>query len=430
MPALLVPTSTHARSTVTSPDLPSTMVVGSKLFVEPSRLEPSPVSETSSGTGAGFFVAKSGGAATSSEDARRLRQDLRTWLRGHPAILEQLNDMVTKLKRREETDQHALAKKTAVFLRNMIGTCRASSVGMMLQHVRAVGIELEAANRLHVEVGNIVRRTLHIMRQKGSQHGTKPKLEAFGGGGAMEDRLSSVIDPLDVQAPFSLSKQAVLEGLNSLLAELEDHITPIVKQAVDHIHASEVILTYDHDILVEEFLRAAAKRRKFEVFIAESAPRFTGHDMARRLATGTDPIVVTVIGDAAIYAIMARVHKVIIGTRSVMANGGLVAPSGAHLIALAAKDHAVPVVCVTALFKLCPMYAHDVDDFNEILSPTDVLAYDELPTDASGVDVVNPAFDYVPPELVSLFITNARGLQPSYVYRILAEYFSPEDLNL
>ncbi len=36
---------------------------------------------------------------------------------------------------------------------------------------------------------------------------TKPKLEAFGGGGAMEDRLSSVIDPLDVQAPFSLSKQ-------------------------------------------------------------------------------------------------------------------------------------------------------------------------------------------------------------------------------
>jgi hypothetical protein len=37
-----------------------------------------------------------------------------------------------------------------------------------------------------------------------------------------------------------------------------------------------------------------------------------------------------------------------------------------------------------------------------------------------GVDVLNPAFDYVPPELVSLFITNARGLQPSYVYRYAA----------
>jgi translation initiation factor eIF-2B subunit beta len=47
-----------------------------------------------------------------------------------------------------------------------------------------------------------------------------------------------------------------------------------------------------------------------------------------------------------------------------------------------------------------------------------------------GVDVLNPAFDYVPPELVTLFITNSRGLQPSYVYRILAEYFSPEDYAL
>jgi hypothetical protein len=28
---------------------------------------------------------------------------------------------------------------------------------------------------------------------------------------------------------------------------------------------SEVILTYDHDVVVEEFLMAAAKRRKFEV---------------------------------------------------------------------------------------------------------------------------------------------------------------------
>ena len=61
---------------------------------------------------------------------------------------------------------------------------------------------------------------------------------------------------------------------------------------------------------VEEFLKAAAKRRKFEVFIAESAPSFSGHVMAHRLATAADPIAVTVISDAAIYAVMSRVHKV------------------------------------------------------------------------------------------------------------------------
>lgn len=36
-------------------------------------------------------------------------------------------------------------------------------------------------------------------------------------------------------------------------------------------------------------------------------------------------------------------------------------------------------------------------------------------------------FDYVPPKLVDLFVTNHEGLQPSYVYRLLAEFYHPED---
>jgi translation initiation factor eIF-2B subunit beta len=44
----------------------------------------------------------------------------------------------------------------------------------------------------------------------------------------------------------------------------------------------------------------------------------------------------TLIPDAAVFALMSRVDKVIIGTHAVMANGGLVAPSGAYMIALAA----------------------------------------------------------------------------------------------
>ena len=39
-------------------------------------------------------------------------------------------------------------------------------------------------------------------------------------------------------------------------------------------------------------------------------------------------------------------------------------------------------------------------------------------------------FDYVPPELISLFVTDTGGYTPSYVYRLLAEYFSREDYTL
>lgn len=40
---------------------------------------------------------------------------------------------------------------------------------------------------------------------------------------------------------------------------------------------------------------------------------------------------------------MARVNQVVIGTHSVMANGGLKAVCGTQNLALAAKHHSVPV---------------------------------------------------------------------------------------
>jgi hypothetical protein len=44
--------------------------------------------------------------------------------------------------------------------------------------------------------------------------------------------------------------------------------------------------------------------------------------------------------------------------------------------------------------------------------------------DTVNVEVCNPCFDYVPPHLVSLFLTDTGGYTPSYVYRLLAEYYS------
>ena len=46
------------------------------------------------------------------------------------------------------------------------------------------------------------------------------------------------------------------------------------------------------------------------------------------------------------------------------------------------------------------------------------------------MEVASPEFDYVPPELVSLFVTNQGGHQPSYIYRLLTEFYSPQDTYL
>lgn len=48
----------------------------------------------------------------------------------------------------------------------------------------------------------------------------------------------------------------------------------------------------------------------------------------------------------------------------------------------------------------------------------------------SKVNVHCPVFDYVPPELSTLFISNIGGHAPSYIYRLMSELYHPEDHEL
>ncbi|EED91107.1 predicted protein [Thalassiosira pseudonana CCMP1335] len=223
-------------------------------------------------------------------------------------------------------------------------------------------------------------------------------------------------------------RQSVMEAIQEMMSELEDLHKNINEQATQHIHAGEIILTYALSKTVELFLKAAAaKKRKFSVIVCEGAPHFGGHAMAKSLAeAGIDT---TVIHDAATFAIMARVNKVLLPAHAVLANGGLIAPSGSNMVALAAKQNSVPVVTVAGMFKLCPMYPHEGQDtLNDLISPSSVVD-GSLMSDPvlSEVEFVNPVHDYIPPQLIDLYVTNIGGFQPSYIYRLLAEYYHSDD---
>jgi hypothetical protein len=65
--------------------------------------------------------------------------------------------------------------------------------------------------------------------------------------------------------------------------------------------------------------------------------------------------------------------------------------------------------------QLCPLYPHNPEVLlNELKSPSDLLDFGEFSNcmnfstqDGTPLlDVVNPTFDYVPPKLVSLFVTD------------------------
>jgi translation initiation factor eIF-2B subunit beta len=141
--------------------------------------------------------------------------------------------------------------------------------------------------------------------------------------------------------------------LPRLYEEVDNVYAEICEQAQAHIHADECILTYGDSAVIEKFLKAAAKKRRFQVIIAESAPAMDGHRLAIALAKVSN-IAVTLIPDSNIYAIMARVNKVIFTPVAVMADGGAICSSGHLMVAVAAKEYSVPVVGINPLLiNLC-----------------------------------------------------------------------------
>jgi len=224
-------------------------------------------------------------------------------------------------------------------------------------------------------------------------------------------------------------KERVFEIIDELLMELDSASEEISKQALEHIHANEIVLTIGRSRTVERFLKFAAKTRKFSVIVAEAGPVFSGQAMAASLAAARIPT--TLITDSAIFAMMARVNKVIIGTSSILADGGLMAIAGSSSVALAAKHYSVPCIVLAAQYKLTPTFLPEAKRLEAscLVSPGAVLQGLEAET-RGKVRCVNPLRSYVAPDLVTLLISPNSGYSPSYVYRIIGDLYHQEDRAL
>lgn len=220
------------------------------------------------------------------------------------------------------------------------------------------------------------------------------------------------------------SKAEVCEAVTEMVDELLQSDERIASYAPEHIHSNEVILTHTSSRTVQQFLLKAASKRKFTVIVAETYPN-DSEETYSSLVGGIGPyededempaehfqktltqagLTVVIITDAAVFALMSRVNKVILATHTVLANGGLIAASGARLIAKAAFKHRTPVIVVSGIYKLSPQYPYEFASLIEYGDADPVTNYDEGDL-VEGVDVENPLFDYVPPELIKLYITN------------------------
>jgi len=347
-------------------------------------------------------------------------------------VSSSMESFIRELKQSNIQGSYLVAHKTLTLLRRLVEQGKWKTAEELKKMVLDVGRRMIDAQPSESAIANMVRRVLKIIREEctRSVKGVATETE-------QEDSLQKLLlsqdgvaDTQTKQANANLSESELVEVINELISELEASVDNIAAQALEHIHTSEVILTAGKSRTVEAFLKKAAKqKRKFQVIVVECAPFFNGHELSVSLATAG--IETTVITDSAVFAMMSRVNKVIIGTHTVMANGGLKAISGSHAIALAAKYYSVPLIVCAAQFKLSPQYlcSYDQESFNKFASPQNVLPFSEGEL-LSKVQVYNPVFDYVPPELVTLFISNIGGNAPFYMYRLVSELYSAEDQEI
>lgn len=275
--------------------------------------------------------------------------------------------------------------------------------------VRETGKILINALPQEATLANIIRRSLKIVREEYDElEPEQAKQIDDSQAVSLQKLVTQNSEQSKIKTDYTNKHADLRENLINHLSEIENELNlsqeNLSQQAPEHVHSSEIILTLGYSKSVEKFLKSVPKERKFEVVIAECAPACRGHLLAQSLANAK--IECTVIPDSAVFAFMSRVNKVIIGTHSVLADGGLRAASGAFTVALAAKHYSTPVIVLVPMFKLSPVFLCNFEQeaFNLVGSTESVLPYNTKVS--RSIKAYAPVFDYVPPELITLFISS------------------------
>lgn len=106
-----------------------------------------------------------------------------------------------------------------------------------------------------------------------------------------------------------------------------------------------------------------------------------------------------------LIAYMPRVSKVIMGASAVLSNGAIISDGGSGLVARAAREFSKPVIVLCGVYKLCPEVTYDLEGAVELGDSSSYVSFADGPI-VNGVEVENAVSEFVPPDLIDLYITN------------------------
>ena len=119
-----------------------------------------------------------------------------------------------------------------------------------------------------------------------------------------------------------------------------------------------------------------------------------------------DGIDVSLIPDTAVGYTMAKglVNKIIVGADRILRTGYVFNKIGTYQIAIMAKQHGIPFY-VAAPLSTFDLKSNSEEVIIEQRNGSEVTGIGDKKTAPDGINVINPAFDMTPPELISGIIT-------------------------
>ena len=136
-----------------------------------------------------------------------------------------------------------------------------------------------------------------------------------------------------------------------------------------------------------------------------------------------DGIDVSLIPDTAVGYSMANglVDKIVVGADRILRTGHVFNKIGTYQVATMAKQHNIPFY-VAAPLSTFDMKSNPEDVIIEQRKGTEVTGIGDKKTAPDGIDVINPAFDMTPPELIAGIITE-KGVAKSPFESSIKSFF-------
>jgi methylthioribose-1-phosphate isomerase len=117
------------------------------------------------------------------------------------------------------------------------------------------------------------------------------------------------------------------------------------------------------------------------------------------------------------------VNGVIVGADRILRTGHVFNKIGTYQVATMAKQHNIPFY-VAAPLSTFDMKSNPEDVIIEQRDASEVTGIGDKKTAPDGINVINPAFDMTPPELISGIITENGIVKPPF-QKSIKELFTP-----